>query len=273
MAAVDLGDLYSVPPEEFVATRSKIVAALKADARKDDAAAIQKLRRPRLAEHALNRAARTQPRVVERWVAAVAAMDAAQSQAIGGGGGAADLREAAGELRAAHAAVLAAAVEALGPAGATQRDDIAETLRGLAHPQGAPLLRAGIVGSEQLGDLELFAGAPDPVVQRPPKSAKQPGQRSPKQQAEPAKRAAKQPAPERARPAPKVDAKRRAALARADAAARKEAAAADAALTEARAAVEAAKQAVAAATNSAAAAREAARKAAAELAAFDDESR
>ena len=99
MAAVDIGELYSVPPEEFVATRSKIVAALKAEKRKDDAAAIQKLRRPRLAEHALNSAARAQPATVERWAAAVAAMDAAQSQAIGGGGGAAALREAAGELR------------------------------------------------------------------------------------------------------------------------------------------------------------------------------
>ncbi len=257
MTAVDLDELYSVPPEEFVATRSKIVAALKADARRDDAAAVQRLRRPRLAEHALNRAARTHPMLVERWATAVATMDTAQSLAIGGGGGgAADLREAAAELRAAHAAVLAAAVEALGASGAAQRDDIAETLRTLAHPDGAPLLRAGVVGSEQLGDLVLFAGAPDPVVRRPTKPAT----------TKPATTKTATTEPAMAPPAPKIDAKQRKARERADAAARKEVEAADAALVEARAAVQAAKEAVAAATSRAAAARQAARDAAAALA-------
>lgn len=261
MTAVDLDELYSVPPEEFVATRSKIVAALKADARRDDAAAVQRLRRPRLAEHALNRAARTHPMLVERWAAAVATMDTAQSLAIGGGGGgAADLREAAAELRAAHAAVLAAAVEALGASGAAQRDDIAETLRTLAHPDGAPLLRAGVVGSEQLGDLALFAGAPDPVVRRPTKPAITKPATKPAPPGPPATEPAMAP------PAPKIDTKQRRALERADAAARKEVAAADAALVEARAAVQAAKEAVAAATTRAAAARQAARDAAAALA-------
>ena len=257
MTAVDLDELYSVPPEEFVATRSKIVAALKADARRDDAAAVQRLRRPRLAEHALNRAARTHPMLVERWATAVATMDTAQSLAIGGGGGgAADLREAAAELRAAHAAVLAAAVEALGASGAAQRDDIAETLRTLAHPDGAPLLRAGVVGSEQLGDLVLFAGAPDPVVRRPTKPAT----------TKPATTKTATTEPAMAPPAPKIDAKQRKARERADAAARKEVEAADAALVEARAAVQAAKEAGAAATSRAAAARQAARDAAAALA-------
>lgn len=267
MPAVDLGELYSVSPEEFVATRSKLVAALKADQRRDDAAAIQKLRRPRLAEHALNRAARTQPKVVERWAAAVAAVHAAQSQAIGGGGGAADLRAAAGELRAAHAAVLATAVDALGAGGAAQRDDIAETLRALAHPEGAPLLRAGLVGSEQLGDLELFAGAPDPVVQRPATTAPAPAGHSKKA----ASRPKQSKRPVAATPAaPKFDAKQRTALERAAAAARKQAQAADAALLAARAAVLAAKEAVAAATDRAASARQAARNAAAALDTFDD---
>lgn len=257
MTAVDLDELYSVAPEDFVATRSKIVAALKADARRDDAAAVQRLRRPRLAEHALNRAARTHPMLVERWATAVATMDTAQSLAIGGGGGgAADLREAAAELRAAHAAVLAAAVEALGASGAAQRDDIAETLRTLAHPDGAPLLRAGVVGSEQLGDLVLFAGAPDPVVRRPTKPAT----------TKPATTKTATTEPAMAPPAPKIDAKQRKARERADAAARKEVEAADAALVEARAAVQAAKEAVAAATSRAAAARQAARDAAAALA-------
>jgi hypothetical protein len=199
-------------------------------------------------------------------------MDAAQSRVIGGGGGtgAGELREAAGELRAAHAAVLAAAVAALGPSGAAQRDDIAETLRSLAHPEGAPLLRAGVVGSEQLGDLELFAGAPDPVVQRtskpsaPADASPAPKPRSKKSPATAEPTATpKSTAPKR----PPVDTKRLRALERADAAARKEMDAADRALVDARAAVQAAKDAVAAATNRAADARAAARDAAAALAA------
>jgi hypothetical protein len=272
MSAVDLRELYSVPPEEFVATRSAIVAALKADKRRDDAAAVQRLRRPRLAEHALNVAARAEPDIVERWAAAVAAMDAAQSHAIGGGGGAGDLREAAGELRAAHAAVLAAAVHALGASGTAQRDDIAETLRSLAHPEGAPLLRAGVVGSEQLGDLELFAGAPEPVVQRASK-APQPaatGQRSKQPTSTAREPASKRSSKSDDQLATKVDPKRLRALERADAAARTEMEAADVALSAARAAVQAAKEAVAAATNRAAAARSAARDAAQALAALRD---
>ena len=252
---VDLHALYSVPPAEFVVARTALVAALKAEQRREEAAAVQQLRRPRLAEHALNAAARSEPRVVERWVHAVVAADAAQSMAIGGGGAAA-LRDAAAELRDAHAAMLASAVAALGDNGAAQRDDINDTLRALAHPEGAPLLQHGVVGSEQLGDLALFAGAPDPVVRRGT-AAEAPPRRGRGR----ATVTSVDPGEAPAKPAPKIDLKRLRALERSAASAQADSERADQALGAARVALAAAKEAVAVATTAAAQARADARAA------------
>lgn len=258
--AVDVRPLYSVPPAEFVAARTALVKALKAEQRKEEAAAVQQLRRPRLAEHGLNVAARNEHEIVARWAAAVAELDAAQSHAIGGGS-AAQLRDAAGVLRDAHAAVLKAAVVALGDSGEAQRADINDTLRSLAHPEGVPLLTAGIVGSEQLGDFALFAGAPEPVVHRDrdPSSAKQAGRKQPAV-ATPERVGTPVDSPATV-PAPKIDMKRLRALERTAEAARKEATAADAALSKAREALAAAKTEVAAATERAANSRAAVREA------------
>lgn len=245
---VDLRALYSVRPAEFVVARKALAIALKAEQRKEEAMAVLQLRRPRLAEHALNLAVRAQPEVVARWVHAVAAVDAAQSTAIGGGGAAA-LRDAAGELRDAHAAVLAAAVAALGDSSAAQHPDINDTLRALAHPDGVRLLQHGVVGSEQLDDLAVFSSAPDPVVRRARSSPT--GLRW-------SKAGAAATSPEQTvstQPAPTVDLRAVRALERKAAAARSDSERADAALSAARNALTAAKEAVAAATTVAAQAR------------------
>lgn len=266
--AVDVRSLYSVPPAEFVVARTALVKALKAGGRKDEAAAVQQLRRPRLAEHGLNLAARTDPSTVARWAAAVTELDAAQATAIGGGGAAA-LRESAGTLRDAHAAVLKLAVAALGDSGEAQRADVNDTLRSLAHPEGVPLLTAGIVGSEQLGDFVLFAGAPEPVVNRERiGSASTTGRTKPVPHAAGPDASSPTPANPTNPPAAKIDLKRLRALERAAAAARTEVTAADAALSAAREAAAAAKAAVAAATERAATARAAAREADAALTAL-----
>jgi len=248
---VDLRALYSVPPAEFVVARKALVGALKAEQRKAEAAAVQQLRRPRLAEHGLNLVARSQPVLVARWAAAVTDMDVAQSHAIGGGG-AAQLREVTGTLRGAHAAVLQAAVHELGESGAAQRADINDTLRSLAHPEGVPLLTAGIVGSEQLGELALFAGAPEPVVQRDRVLSPEP---TPKRREQ---AAGQQGAAEKS-PTPRVDVRELRKLERQAAAALAESEHAELALAAARAALTEAKTAVAAATDRAANARKTAR--------------
>src|SRR5215203_2253122 len=80
-------ELYGVDPSGFVAARTALVRELKAAKRKDEAAAVAKLTRPKMGEYTLNRVAREEPDVVEAFAAAVAAATSAQSNAIGSGDG------------------------------------------------------------------------------------------------------------------------------------------------------------------------------------------
>src|ERR1700710_545743 len=100
MVVDEVRALYALAPGEFVAERTLLVRQLKQAKRKEDAAAIAKLRRPKAAEYVLNRLSREDPDVVADWSAPVAAARDAQSAAIGGASG--------DDLRAATAAVGAA---------------------------------------------------------------------------------------------------------------------------------------------------------------------
>ena len=165
----DARDLYAVAPEGFIAARNELVKQLKAAGRADDAATVRTLRRPRLAEWALNRLAHTGADTVDRFAHATASAQRAQSAAIGGDPTA--LRSATAELRDALNAVADGAVGVLtteGGSGEGQRDDITAILRQLvANADPSPLV-AGVVGSEAIvASGEFFPGAPDPVS-RPP---------------------------------------------------------------------------------------------------------
>jgi hypothetical protein len=158
-------ELYGLDPSEFVAARTALVRELKAAKRKDEAAAVAKLTRPRMGEYTLNRVARDQPDVVKAFAAAVVAATSAQSSAIGSGDGAA-LRATSADLRTATAALVDAAGRQLrrddrdGPA---QRDEVLSAVRSLTNQQGAATLVAGVVGSGvEPPEADLFAGAPEP---------------------------------------------------------------------------------------------------------------
>jgi hypothetical protein len=157
--------LYALSPSEFIAARNQLAKSLKADGRVDEAAFVSGLRRPKLAEHALNRVANDDHALVERAVTAASRAADAQSAAIGGA--ATSLREATAELRAATKDVVDAAVAALdaqGASGEGQRDEIGDLLRGLlTSPSGSTQLMHGVVGFEgvELSD-EMFPGAPEP---------------------------------------------------------------------------------------------------------------
>jgi hypothetical protein len=166
--------LYRLPPAEFIAARDALVKSLKADKRTEEAAAVKALARPKLGEHALNMAAAEAPDVVDFFAGAVAAITAAQSEAIGGGSADA-LRSATVDLRDATEALIDAAAERLpdGHANPTQRDEIRTTLRGLTNEAGVHLLVLGIIGSTKPGEpSELFAGAPAPARRVTPKPQK-----------------------------------------------------------------------------------------------------
>jgi hypothetical protein len=158
--------------------------------------------------------------------------------------------------------VLAAAVAALGENGEARRADINDTLRALAHPDGAPLLQYGVVGSEQIGNLALFAGAPEPVVRRVSPRA------TPKQPPNDGDESASPTGP-----VAKIDLRALRSLERKAAAAKSGSQRADAALGAARTALAAAKEAVAAATTAAAQARADAREAVAAVDQLRDQAR
>lgn len=159
-------DLYALAPADFTAARNQLAKELKAAGQTDDAAIVAKLRKPRLAEWALNRLAREQRDVVDRFALAIAAAQTAQSAAIGGTTG--DIREATAELRQATAAAADAAVRGLaadGGNGEAQRDDLTTILRELVGAADATPLLAGVIGSEALvASGEFFPGAPDPAM-------------------------------------------------------------------------------------------------------------
>ncbi len=256
---VDVRALLRTPPEEFVATRDAMVKALKAEGRAEDAAALKRLRRPRVAEHALNLLAASRPDVARRWADHVDEVEAAQSAAIGGAG-AERLRSVTAAFRTATAELIDAAVDELGAGGDTHRNELLELARRLATAGGGHLVRSGLVGSEQLAETELFAGAPEPApaTERParaPKPARTPRRRP---AADADEEAPSEPPPRRPPPDP-------AALRRARRAAER----ADRAAADARREVEQLRRELEAAEGRAAIAEAAAAEAAAALTALD----
>jgi len=178
MVVDEVKALYALPPGEFVAERTLVVRRLKHEKRAAHAAAIAKLRRPKAAEWLLNRLAREDPAVVERWATSVAGARDAQSAAIGGASGD-DFRVATNELNAATRAIADAA---LGLESDIKRNDVLVVLRTLIAADSTDMLVGGVVGSEGvLEPADLFAGAPEPIlrlaINRPPKSARAKGRR------------------------------------------------------------------------------------------------
>ena len=96
-----------------------LVKELKADGRKDDAAAVAKLRRPSVAAWALNQVAREQPDLVEAAIDAGEQLRAASDAAVAGRPG--ELRAATAAERTAANAVVKAAAAHLGAAGRRHR--------------------------------------------------------------------------------------------------------------------------------------------------------
>jgi len=187
--------LYALPADEFTAARNAIVKEWKRAGRKDDAATIAALRKPSVIESAINHTAHRDPSTTSAWADAARAADAAQSATIGGAD-AADLRAAVAELRTATAALVDAVVLTIGDDA--RRDDVATLLR--AVPVGAVhQVTAGVLGSADRADDDLFAGAPSP----PPRARAE--RRAPDRPAQGRTRAkpGPKPAPEKPRAAPK----------------------------------------------------------------------
>jgi hypothetical protein len=105
--ADDLDSLFATPPAAFIAARKRIVAALKAAGRKDEAKEVDRIPRPSVAVWTVNQIARRDPEVIQRLGAITARLQSAAGAEYGAA--AAELRQVLDELRGEAAAVLAAA--------------------------------------------------------------------------------------------------------------------------------------------------------------------
>ena len=132
--------LYGVPLEDFTAERDAAAKALRRAGDREAAAALAKLPKPTPAAWAANQVARTEPEVLDRFLAAGAGLREAQEAALAGDAG--GLREATRAQRAAVDAFMAAA-QPLQPGGRPLSRAMGDRLR-------TTLMAAA--GNEELSD-------------------------------------------------------------------------------------------------------------------------
>jgi hypothetical protein len=148
--------LYGLPLDEFVGARDALAKELRADGRRDDAAAVKALKKPSVAAWAINQALRTQGKAARELWEAGDALAAAQEKVLAGKGSGADLRTAGERERAA--------VESL-----------VDAARGLLTASGGDLSAATIERVRQT----LHAGAIDPEAREEIASGRATRERAP----------------------------------------------------------------------------------------------
>jgi hypothetical protein len=229
-----VAELYGGPLDGFTAGRDALARELRAAGRRDEAAEVKALRKPRAVAWALDAGALATPGAVEALAAAVESMSGGQP-----GGG--DVRAAIAAVRAAEGDLVAAAHAAASDHGRpVDRAALAAAVRAIvADPASLAALKAGRLedtpASGGLGFADPGGGEPAPTpVARPARPA------GPARSAAWA-RAAREEAPAppspprpRTRPDPGARAEARRAVEAADKAARAAARAARAAGEEAR---------------------------------------
>jgi hypothetical protein len=102
-------DLYGLALDRFVPERAALVKSLRAEGRREEAAAVAKLAKPSLAAWAVNQLVRTQRRAVAALFEAGDALQQAQADVVSGQGSAQEMRSAAERERAAVAELATAA--------------------------------------------------------------------------------------------------------------------------------------------------------------------
>jgi hypothetical protein len=141
-------DLYGLPLEQFIAERTLLAKALRAEKRRDEAAAVAGLRKPSVAAWAVNQLVRTQIRDVQALFDAGDEVRRVQDELLAGDGDAVALRDATERQRAAVGALLDLARGLLSGDGheLTQMtmDRVADTLQaGALDPQARALIGDG----------------------------------------------------------------------------------------------------------------------------------
>jgi hypothetical protein len=193
--AETLRDLYTRPPEEFVAARNALAKELRAAKDRDGATLVTKLRRPTVPEWALNVVAAEQPELIDSVLDAAARVRDAQAAAVEGREGG-DVRAALRAVREHGQALLAAAEKAITRSGRQSAPQIAALTGHLAEITGneavGEQLRGAHLGSADVDAVDPFAGlapAPRRTAQAKPAAAAK-RQRTPVPKPEPAAPAA-----------------------------------------------------------------------------------
>jgi DNA repair exonuclease SbcCD ATPase subunit len=132
--------LYGLAREAFVGERDALAKQLRADGRRDEAAAVKALPKPTVAAWAANQAVRSQKRGARELWKAGDALSAAQDAVLAGKGSGAKLREASERERAAVETLVDAARGLLGASGGDLSETTIERVRETLH--------AGAIDSE-----------------------------------------------------------------------------------------------------------------------------
>ncbi len=168
-------DLYGLALDRFVPERGALAKALRADERRDEAAAVAALRKPSVAAWAVNQVVRSQPAGVQQLFAAGDELRDAQARLLAGSGDGKALRaagererDAIDELVRAARGLLSSDGHELSPAVVER---VSDTLHAAALNEGArEQVREGRLERELrhvglgLGEsADLFAVAPPPA--------------------------------------------------------------------------------------------------------------
>jgi hypothetical protein len=156
--------LYALDPGDFIAARTALAKALKAEGDKDIAAVVGKLRKPSPVAWALNQIARSQPDLVEEALEATRSLRDASDAAVGGD--ASRFRDAAAAERAATRALADEAGDLLGPRGVDLRLQLEGTVRAAGlDDEVAEELRAGCLSTHHdASGFGFSAATPTPSL-------------------------------------------------------------------------------------------------------------
>lgn len=175
--------LYTLPSDEFVAARDALAKRLRADKRREEAAAVKALRRPSIAAWAVNQAVRSDSAALRELLDAGAVLRTAHEALMAGSGGPDDVRAASERERDAVRALARAAAAALGPA-ATQAttEKVRETLHAAAADEALrERLEQGRLEREASGGVAGWPAVAEVAAPAPRKPAAKPAakQRAP----------------------------------------------------------------------------------------------
>ena len=154
-----LRELYTTLPTEFIAARNQLVKDRRAAKDRDTATALGKLRKPALADWALNVVAARHGDDVAAFLDSAGTVRDAQAAAIEGRDGP-DIRAALRDLREHSGQVLSRAQKVLAEAGrdaAAEAGVVASRLTEVsANAEASAQLAAGVLGSEGLITADVF---------------------------------------------------------------------------------------------------------------------